>query len=162
MAKTIANVLVGVATLSIKYPVGGSYVEVGYTEDGASFEYSADMADVDVEEETFSIDRVITKETLSIICNMAESSLYNIDKAIAGSVLAGSTITIGGGVNKQMSIKLVGTNPAGYARTITIALATAIGAVGMPYKKGEKTVVPVTFQALKGASDVATIVDSAA
>lgn len=162
MAKTIANVLVGVATLSIKYPVGGSYVEVGYTEDGVTFEYSADMSDIDVEEETFSIDRVITKETLSVICNMAESSLYNIDKAIAGSVLAASTITIGGGVNKQMSILLVGTNPAGYARTITIPLATATGAVGMPYKKGEKTVVPVTFQALKGAGDVATIVDSAA
>ncbi len=160
MAKTIANVLVGVATLSITSPVGGSAVEVGYTEDGVTFEYSADMADVDVEEETFSIDRVITKETLSIVCNMAESSLYNIDKAIAGSVFTTNTLTIGGGVNKQMTITLVGTNPAGFDRTITIPLATAIGVVGMPYKKGEKTVVPVTFQALKGSGDVATIVDS--
>jgi hypothetical protein len=161
MAKTIANVLVGVATLYFKYPVGGTYVEVGYTEDGVNLEYNADTADVDVEEETFPIGRVITKERLSVKCNMAEASLINMDKAIAGSSLAASTITIGGGVNKEMSIQIVGTNPAGYARTITIALATAVGTVGMPYRKGEKTVVPVEFQALRGASDVCTIVDSA-
>jgi len=160
MAKTIANVLVGVATLSIKYPVGGSYVEVGYTEDGVTMDYSPEESDIDVEEETFPIKRVITKETLSIICNMAESSLFNIDKAIAGSTLAGSTITIGDGANKEMSVKVVGKNPAGFDRTIEIPLATATGTVGMAYKKGEKTVVPLTFQALKGAGDVCTVVDS--
>lgn len=157
---TKANVLVGVATLSIKYPVGGTYAEAGYTEDGVSLEYTADEADIDVEEETFSINRVITKEVLAVTCNMAESSLFNIDKAIAGSVLAGSTITMGDGVNKEMSIKIVGTNPAGFARTIEIPLATATGAVGMGYKKGEKTIVPVTFQALKGAGSACSIIDS--
>ncbi len=162
MAKTISNVLVGVATLYFKYPVGGAYVEVGYTEDGVNFEYTADENDIMVEEETFPIGRYLSKETIAVTCNLAESSLTNIDKAIAGSVLAGSTITIGGKVNKQMSIQIIGTNPAGFARTITIALATATGTVGMPYKKAEKTVVPVTFQALKGAGDVCTIVDAAA
>lgn len=165
MAKTIANVLTGVAVLSFKYPIGGAYVEVGYTEDGVTMEYAVDTADILVEEETFPIDRVITKENLSITCNMAESSLANIDKAIAGSVLAASTITIGPttgiGVIKDMSIKIVGTNPAGFARTIEIPLANATGTVGVGYKKGEKMVVPVTFKALKGAAAVCTIIDSA-
>lgn len=160
MAQTAANVLVGVATLSFKYPVGGTYVEVGYTKDGVDLEYTADEADIEVAEETFPIARVITKESLSVKCNMSESSLANMDKAIAGSVLSGSVITIGGGANKEMSIKIVGTNPAGYARTIEIPLATAVGSVGMGYKKGEETVVPVTFQALKGSGDVCTITDS--
>lgn len=160
MAKTIANVMVGVATLYFKYPVGGSYVEVGYTEDGVSMEYNADTADIEVEESTFPIKRVISKESLKVTCNMAESSLTNIDKAIAGSVLAGNVITIGGGNIKEMSIKIVGKNPAGYDRTIEIPLATAIGTVGMSYKKDKETVVPVTFQALKGASDVCTITDA--
>ena len=160
MALTAANVLVGVAVLSFKYPIGGAYVEVGYTEDGVTFEYSADTADIEVEEETFPIQRVLTKETLAVTCNMAEGSLINIDKAIVGSVLAGSVITIGGGVVKEMSIRIVGTNPAGFNRTIVIALATAVGTVGHMYKKGEKSVVPVTFQALKGAGNVCTITDS--
>ena len=160
MAKTIANVLVGVATLEFKYPIGGAYLEVGYTEDGVRLEYTADTSDIEVEEETFPIERVITKETLAIVCNMAESSLTNIDKAVAGSVLAGAVITIGGGAIKEMSIRLTGTNPAGGNRVVEIPLATAVGAVGMAYRKGEKTVVPVTFQALKGAADVCTITDS--
>ncbi len=160
MAKTIANVLVGVATLEFKYPIGGAYLEVGYTEDGVNLEYTADGADVEVEEETFPIDRVITKETLAVACNMAESSLANMNQAIAGAVLAGNVLTIGGGSNKQMSIRIVGKNPAGFNRTVEIPLATAVGAVGMSYKKGTKTVVPVTFQALKGAGDVCTVTDA--
>lgn len=162
MAST-ANVLVGVASLEIKYPTGGAYVNVGYTEDGVTLEYSADTADIDVEEETFSIDRVITKETLSVTCNMAESSLDNINKAIAGSSLVGTTITIGpaaGSSIKEMGIRIIGSPPAGASRTIEIPLATAVGSVGMAYKKGVKTIVPVTFQALKGVGPVCTIIDS--
>jgi len=139
------------------------FTEVGYTEDGVKLEYTASEADVDVEEETFSIGRVITKETLAVTCNMAESSLYNIDKAMAGSVLSGSILTLGDGVNKTMNLKIAGTNPAGYIREILIPLATATGTVGMSYRKGEKTVVPVTFQALKPTTGkVCTIVDNAA
>jgi len=158
MANTIANVLVGVAQLWIKYPVGGSYVHAGFTEDGVNLEYSVDESDIEVEELTFPIKRVITKETGKFTCNMAESSLYNIDKAIAGSVLAGSVISIGGGANKEMAVKVIGTNPAGYDRTIEMALATANGSVGMSYKKGEKTVVPITFEALDNGSDEPVVI----
>lgn len=138
------------------------FTEVGYTEDGVTLTYNADEADVDVEEETFPIDRVITKETLEVTCNMAESSLYNMDKAMAGAVLSGSIIKLGGGVNKTMNLKIAGTNPAGFNREILIPLATAAGAVGISYKKGTKTIVPVTFRALKGDSDACVIVDNAA
>lgn len=160
MANTIANVLVGVATLSFKYPVAGSYVEVGYTEDGVVLEYSADTAILEIEEESFAIERVIIREILAVTCNMAEGSLTNIDKAMVGSVLTGSVISIGGGVVKEMSIKIVGTNPAGFDRTVEIPLATAVGTVGQRYRKGAKTIVPVTFEALKGTGDVCTITDS--
>lgn len=159
MAQTIANVITGVAVLSIRCPVGGAWTEVGYTEDGVTMEYTADTADIEVEEETVPLERVITKETIAVTCNMAETSLYNIDKAIAGSVLAGAVLTIGGGVNKEMSVKIVGstTHAAYTVVTILIPLATALGTVGMAYRKGEKTMVPVTFQALKGADDPCTI-----
>jgi len=142
--------------------LGSPFTEVGYTEDGVTLEYTADTADIEVEEETFPIDRVITKETVAVTCNMAESSLYNMDKAMAGSVLSGGIIKLGGSVNKTMNLKIEGTNPAGYTRSILIPVATATGAVGMAYKKGEKTVVPVTFQALKGDSDAVQIVDNIA
>ena len=138
------------------------FTEVGYTEDGVTMEYTADTADIEVEEETFPIDRVITKETCQVTCNMAESSLYNIDKAMAGSLLSGSILKLGAGTMKQITLQIRGTNPAGYTRAVLIPLCTATGAVGQSYKKGEKTVVPVTFQALKTTGNPAvTIVDNA-
>ena len=138
------------------------YADVGYTEDGVTVTYNADEADIDVEEETFSIDRVITKETYEITCNMAESTLTNIGNAMAGAVLSGNIITLGDGVNKTLNLRIAGTNPAGFGREIFVAKATAAGAVGMAYKKGAKTIIPVTFKALKGTGDPVVIVDAAA
>ena len=160
-----ANVLVGVAILSVKYPVGGEYVECGYTEDGAVMEYSPDIADIEVAEETFPIARVITKEDVSITANLLEATLDNMNKAFAGSILTTDSltedvITIGGGVIKQLGVKLVGKTPAGKDRTIEMPLATAVGAVAIPYKKGEKTVIPVKFGALKGAAAPCTVSDA--
>lgn len=134
------------------------FTEVGYTEDGVTVEYTVDEADIDVAEETFSIGRVITKEAAIVTCNMAESSLYNIDKAMAGSVLSGSILTLGGGVNKRMNLKIEGTDPDGFLLAIHVPIATAMGAVSMSYMKGVKNIVPVTFQALKGTEAAVTIV----
>jgi len=139
------------------------FTDVGYTEDGVTFEYSVDESDIEVEEETVPVDRVITKETIAVTCNMAETSLLNISNAMAGAVLSGNILTIGAGVNKTLNLRIEGITPAGYLRQIFLPKATANGSVGMSYKKGEKTVVPVTFQALKPSGEQAcTIVDNAA
>jgi hypothetical protein len=150
-------------TASAAIVLSAPFTEVGYTEDGVSMEYNAETSDINVLEETFPIDRVITKETCSVTCNMAESSLFNMDKAMAGAILSGNILKLGAGVNKKITLQIRGTNPAGFIRSILIPSCTATGAVGMSYKKGEKTIVPVTFQALKttGAAAV-TIVDNAA
>ena len=138
------------------------FVDIGYTEDGVTLTYTSETADVEVEEETFAIDRLLTKEILEITVNMAESSLANLGNAMPGSVRSGNIITFGAGVMKTMNMKLVGVTPGGFIRTIQIPKATAMGAVGIPYKKGEKTVVPVTFQALKDATGLIAIIDNAA
>lgn len=138
------------------------FTEVGYTEDGVTMEYAAEQGDVIVHEETFPIGSKLISESLTITCNMAEASLINLNNAMAGAVLSGSRITLGAGVNKTMNLKIEGTNPAGYLRAIHIPLAIATGTVGMSYKKGEKTLVPVTFKALKGDHPACTIVDNIA
>jgi len=138
------------------------FEEVGYTEDGVTMEYAAEQADIMVHEETFPVGSALTSESLTITCNMAESSLANLNNAMAGAVLLGSKITLGAGVNKTMNLKIEGTNPAGFHRAIHIPLAVAGGTVAMSYKKGEKTIVPVTFKALKGDEPACTIVDNIA
>lgn len=138
------------------------YIDVGYTEDGVTFNYNVDIADIKVEEETFPVGAKITSETMEIVCNMAESSLANIDKAIAGSVLSGSILTIGDGVLKEMSIKLTGITPAGTERSYEFPRVVATGTVGMSFRRVEKTIVPLTLRALKPSSGpVGTFVDNA-
>lgn len=139
------------------------FTEVGYTEDGVTVTYTPTVNPIRVEEETFPIDFALDEESAEVTCNMAESSLFNMDKAMAGSLLSGSILKLGAGTLKKLTLQVHGTNPAGETRSILIPSCVATGAVGMPYKKGEKTVVPVTFQALKTAGHPAvTIVDNAA
>ena len=251
MANTIAQVLVGTAVLSFRkikpteHDVDAALTEVGYTEDGVIIEYSVDTADVETEEETFPINRVITKETIAVICNLAESSLLNIARGMIGAKLddpgTPTILTLGGGtiVDEEFTsvhdgavalihamidyasevvepdgggtpyvrgtdytmnymegditvlgtgtmgnttvfdidynystsgniiqLQIVGSAPpvaeVAKTRTIAIAEANAVGAVGMSYRKGEKTIVPVTFKAIKkAATDVCTITDEA-
>ena len=166
MAKTAASVLVGVATLYYHATpgtaVGSVTTEVGYTEDGVDIEYAPDIADIDVEEDTVSINRVITKEVISITCNMAESDLEQLELALAGSSRAGDIITLGGGTLQDFALKITGTAPGGLARTIYAGYVHSTGTVGMSYKKGEKTVVPVTLKPYLNASGgtVITISDA--
>lgn len=135
------------------------YTEVGYTQDGVTMEYNADVADIDVEEETLPVDRAITKERISIKANLAEASLYNLDKAMAGASLSGNMITLGGGVIKKVALRLTGHTPDGYLASIFVGKATAVGAVATPFKKGEASIVPVEFQALK--SDIYVVYNAA-
>jgi hypothetical protein len=166
MAKTVANVLTGVATLyyhaTAGTVVGSVTTEVGYTEDGVNLEYNPTVEDTLVEEETMAIGRVLTKEEVSITCNMAESALANLELSMAGASLAGAVITLGGGTLQNFAIKIVGTAPAAGTRTIYAGYVHPTGTVGQSYKKGTKTIVPVTFKAYKYASGASavTITDS--
>jgi len=154
---TIANVLVGVAEVQI------DSTPVGYTADGVTMSVRSDFADIKVEELAGTIKRVLTDQQVQVTLNLAEGTLANLSKAIPGSQLAGSTLTLGGGDLQEVEIKLIGTNPAGFARTITLTACNPTGEVGIPYKKGEISVIPVTFSALVDDSgEFGTIVDAAA
>lgn len=129
----------------------GPFVEVGYTEDGVSVAHTTDTTDIEVEEETYAIANFITKENTEVTCNMAESSLQNLAIAMGGAAFVPGQhiITLGAGVQKPISLKITGLTPAGFVRVIQIPKAVAVGSVGMSYRRAEKTIVPVTFRALK-------------
>jgi len=167
MATVVANVLVGTGTLYYHTTpgtaVGSVTTEFGYTQDGVTMEYTVDSADIEVEEETFPIKRVITKETVQITCNLSENLLANLLNVMAGALTGGAgVVDLGGGAMQSKALKFVGTGPGGTTRTIYIPYANPTGAVGMAYKKGEETIIPATFQAYQGVSgaDVVTITDA--
>ncbi|KKM15256.1 hypothetical protein LCGC14_1697950 [marine sediment metagenome] len=167
MATVVANVLVGVATLYYHTTPGtasGSVTtEFGYTKDGVTIEYNAEITDIEVEEETFPINRVITKEQLTVTCNLSENLLANLERAMAGALTGGAgVVDLGGGAQQTMALRIAGTGPGGTTRTIYIPYAHPIGVVGMAYKKGEETIIPVSFRAYQGVSgaDVVQITDA--
>ena len=162
----VGNVLVGVALLYYHTTpgtaVGSVVTEIGYTEDGVNIEYNPTIEDIDVEEETFPVKRVITKEECSITCNMAESSIANLEQAMAGALRVGGVITLGGGTIQEIAMKIVGIAPSGAVRTIYAGYVNPVGVVGMSYRLGEKTIVPVTFKPFLNAygGTVITITDA--
>jgi len=164
MANVVANVMVGVALLTYHNTPGtasGSVsTELGYTEDGVTIEYNPTVADIEVEEQTFPISRVITKEEIKVTCNCAENLAANLLTALAGGL--GAPIVLGGGIIQNFALKIYGTSPGGLHRTIYIPYAHTVDTVSMSYKKGEKTIIPVTFSAYRGltGTDVCTITDA--
>jgi flagellar capping protein FliD len=141
-----ANVLVGVAAVSFNDN------DLGWCEDGVTMTISTDVADIKVEEIIGTLKRVVTDQGITVTLNMAEGTIANLANAIPQSSLneTGDTLTLGGGDYQSGKLVLVGKNPAGFDRTITLTKVNPTGDVGIPYKKGEISVVPVTFSALVG------------
>ena len=158
---TVTNVIVGVAKLYIKYPIGGNYVDVGFTEDGVKVEYSVSKINIKVEELSYPIKSVIDTEEFKVTANLAEATMRNLFLAMAGASQVGNAITIGNSLDKEMSVKIVSKNPAGFDRTIEIPVAVASGSVSLSSKLTQKTVVPVTFEAMMSPSGVLATINDA-
>lgn len=174
---TTANVLVGVAEVTID----GALLETGgleeasllpitgfYTVDGVTLTVSSSFADIKVEENVGTIIRRLTDQEVKVTLTFAEGELANLCAAIPGSAInaGGDVLTIGGGqagglLLQKFSLTLVGKNPAGGARTIALTAVNPTGEVGVPYKKGEISVVPVTFSCLVADTGIfGTITDA--
>ena len=159
MASSSANVLVGVC--SVEFPTGS---DIGWCTDGVMLTVSTDLFDVKVEEVVGTLKRVVVDQSIAVVLNLAEGVLATMGKVIPASAEAGGTLTIGNQSLQSGELKLVGKNPAGFNRTITLSNVNPTGEVGIPYRKGEISIVPVTFSALVAPATGAfgTIVDAAA
>jgi len=156
MASAPKNVLVGVC--SVKFGT----TELGWTSDGVMMTVRTDITGIKVEEIGGIIRRELIDQGIGVTLNMAEGTLINMSQAIPGSSLAGQTLTLGGSALQAGALVLVGKNPEGFARTITLTDVNPIGEVGIPYRKAEISIVPVTFEANVTTTDgtFGTIVDS--
>lgn len=154
-----AKVLVGDVTVTIDGALGksGGLKEIGllpltgfYTMDGVTLTVRSEFANIKVEENVGTIIRRLTDQDVQVSLNMAEGALANFVAAVPGSFinLAGTGVEIGGGDLQEFELTLVGVSPSGGARTIHLTKVNPIGEVGVPYKKGEASIVPVTFACL--------------
>jgi len=176
---TTANVLVGVAAVTIttkalksgglkEMTVPTDSIATFFTVDGVTMSVRSTMANIKVEEVVGTIIRRLTDQEVDITFTFAEGTLKNMVAAIPGSAinLAGTVVTIGGGyagssLLQEFTLSVVGLDPAGGTRTIAIPSVNPTGEVGIPYKKGEISVLPVTFSALASSVGVfGTVTDA--
>lgn len=120
---TASNVLVGLGTVSFKTPYTGSWTAQGFSIDGATLLYTPTYEVSRVPWSTFDADACLVGEEVMVVMEMAESTLANLRLALPGvEDLTASTITLGKSDYSWNGIgcKIVGSNPAGFARTITM------------------------------------------
>lgn len=145
------NVLVGVAEIVVDDGTNPA-VTIGYTTDGVTMTIRSSFSDTKVEENIGTIIRKLTDQEVQVTLNMAEGDLGSMCVAIPGSSLDNyatpATLTIGGADLREFELVLTGEAPDGGSREIKLNAVNAIGEVGIPYKKGEISVVPVTFACL--------------
>lgn len=147
MADT-ANVLVGVAEITLGVGINANVI--GYTVDGVNMTVRSTFFDAKVEENEGTLIRRLTDQEVTVTLNVAEGTLANLAAAIPGCSLdvPTDTLTIGGIDLQEHRLTLRGTTPAGRDRVIVLNSVNPTGEVTTPYKKGDITVVPMTFSAL--------------
>ena len=149
---TIAKVVEGSAIIYTGAADAYATTAIGYTEDGVLITYTPEVTDIEVNEETFPIGGSLVKEEVAVALSFAESEMANMNLAMSGADDGtANTIKLGGGVLNEISVVIEADAPGGTAgkRLIIIPKVHAVGAVGTPYKKGEKNLIPAEFRAKK-------------
>ncbi len=142
------------------------YTPSGYTDDGVQFVYTPQMKDITVDEELSPIDIRLIGEKLEINLKLAEATLNNLVKAIAGSTLTvtpggNSVLTLGSPANPdqgEYAACFMGPAPGTEAlagqtgRFIYVSRLKASAAVTIHYQRKDKVVYNVKFTALANSA----------
>ncbi len=133
---------------------GASWVPSGYTDDGVDFTYTPTFKDILVDEELGPVNTLLTAEKLEISLKMAETTLLNLQKAIAGSSLVQDTTTstlyIGSATSPtEWTLGFQGPAPGtGATRAIIVHRVLAKAAVSFKYQRKDKVIYAVKFESL--------------
>lgn len=139
-----------------------SFDQAGYTDDGVEFVYTPTFKDITVDEEMAPVQKILTAEKLVINLKMAETTLINLAKAIAGSTLVdhtGSTSILKFGSassTNELVLGFQGPGPgADKTRVIIVYRAKSVAAVSFKYQRQDKLIYSVEFEALADPSQAA-------
>ena len=128
---------------------------VGYTEDGIKDNHTVEYYDVEADQSINVLKKFKIKERKTIQVNVEEATLDNIKIAMGeeNSISNDGSwkrLSFGGGVTvTEHTLKFEATDKnSTKVRKLHIYKAVAIEVGEMAYKKGEKTIVPVTFECI--------------
>jgi hypothetical protein len=148
---TVGNIIV--AGINIALSVDGT--DCGFTQDGVSVDHKVTFMDLEADQSTGILGKKKVKETLQLKANLEEATLENLKIAMCeeNSIASGGgwkRLSFGGGTTvAEHALIFTGVAPGtSKTRKLHINKAVAIDIGSMPYKKGDKTLIPVTFEAI--------------
>lgn len=173
MPKNTLEVLVGTGTLYVA-PTGtafpadpsvtpaGTWVDIGYSEEGWSFNAEVNVEEVEVAEEIDPIDLLATAREVHFVGQAAQASLENLKTALGGGTIATavgppatkSYVPAGTGTLTQSALLFRGKAPTvgGVAKTrdVQMAYSVPVGAVELAAKKApDKQLIGCDFRLVK-------------
>lgn len=142
------------------------FTSPGYTDDGVEFVYTPTFKDITVDEEMAPVQKILVGEKLEINVKMAESTLINLQKAIAGSSLVqgASVSTLYLGSPNSTTEWVLGfqgpapgleANAGTLGRVIIVYRVKATAAVTFKYQRKDKIIYNVKFEALADSTQSA-------
>lgn len=147
---TVTNIVVSGINIALYI----DNTDVGYTEDGVKDIHTVEYYDIEADQSTLLLGKKKIKERKTIQVNVEEATLDNIKIAMGEendvsndgswkrlSFSGGTTVT-------EHVLRFEGLAPGttNKTRKLHIFKAVAIEVGEMAYKKGEKTLIPVTFE----------------
>jgi len=149
--RTVSNIIVSGTNIALYI----DDTEIGYTEDGVKDIHTVEYYDIEADQSTLLLGKKKIKERKTVQVNVEEATLDNIKIAMGEensvsndgswkrlSFSGGTTVT-------EHVLRFEGLAPGtDKTRKLHIFKAVAVEVGEMAYKKGEKTLVPVTFEAV--------------
>lgn len=129
---------------------------VGYTDAGVDETYTPTLKEINVDEEASPVGFILQKEEYQIAAALAEPTLENFNRAIAASTFttdapnAFKSVAIGSKALTYVMVGLQGPAPGtNLARVVLLRKALAAAAVSSKSTRQDKTIIPVTWKAVK-------------
>jgi len=131
--------------------VGSVSTLIGYVRE---VELSADKSENEIRDDcvTYSLLTLTTEQSINISFNLMQPNLELMASILDGCTQVGGTVSFGNATNAQFSMKLVGTDSAGTARTYYLPYVQQVGGFSQTFKIGElQELQGVTVTAIKDA-----------
>jgi len=139
---------------------GASWTDLGETDDGVKVTKTQNIETFTTDQRTGKVKAVRTEEGLTIETNLTAATLENLARAIGGTVTdtAPGSGTIGyrsltlhaGATVQEFALLFRGSSPYGnYPAQFYVPRAFINDDIEMEYKKDDKTLIPIKFEALE-------------
>ncbi|KPM55733.1 hypothetical protein ACG83_10670 [Frankia sp. R43] len=137
-------------------PAPSGWTDVGGTQDGVTMTISQTYSELEVDQVVDIPGRRLTKREATIKTNLAEATLENLATSLnnATATSTGAGFAAWSPPNDTSATQpsytaliFDGIAPKGYRRRVFVRRTLSVEDVGMAYKKGDQTLLPVTFAA---------------